>query len=103
MISHFPKLPKTKIKTKKKKIKYTIFDMRKLVYKKGIYIQNEAFLVEIYKYPEDIRILAINAVTDDTYRLIINNKEIYLYEIHENWDMILKKLDFEGDSLLLAL
>ena len=101
MISQFKKKHQKNRPHIKKKLN-AIVDIRRLVYKKGIYLEGRGILIEIYKYPENIRIFAIDGESSDTYRLIISNADAFEFMKGSlNWEIFLKCLNIENGALVL--
>lgn len=102
MISHFQNKTKTSPKPKNRKKITEILDPRKLIYEKKTYIDKKCIIVEIYQYPTNIKIIAIEEESSSTYRLIISHEDCYqITEGLQNWDNILRCLDIEGELLVL--
>jgi hypothetical protein len=102
MINHFPKTKNTK--RSKKKYIHAIVDITKLVYNKEILLQNREILIEIYRYPETITILAIDWRTSETFRLIIDYYEaLGIMGGTENWKVLTACLSLEGNDCLVLI
>lgn len=86
-----------------KRLSEDILDLRYLVLKQPVKLRNKAFLVEVYLYPYDLKILAFDSVSNDIFRLVLSSDE-YEEFIGENQDfsLLLDALDIEGNSLTLT-
>ena len=102
-ISHFPKT-KNWSKTRTKKVK-AVVDIRKIVYNAKVYVKNRELLIEVYKYPTTVIIIAIDVNSKETFRLIIEYIEaLNIMKGFENWESLTNYLTIEGnDSLVLII
>lgn len=103
MISIFNKPSRPSPKRQSKRISEDILDLKYLVLKKSVVINYRQFIIEIYKYPHDIKILAFDPYSPDIFRLILSHEEAFeIIGESEDWTELLSCLNMEGDTFTLA-
>ena len=86
-----------------KRLSEDLLDLKYLVLKQSIKLKNKIFLIEIYKYPQDLKILAFDTSSSDIFRLVLSEYEAEEFiGDNEDYDQLLEALNIEGDCLTLT-
>jgi hypothetical protein len=86
-----------------KRLSEDVLDLRYLTLKQPVKLRNKVFLIEVYQYPRDVKILAFDSVSNDIFRLVLSTDEAeeFIGET-QDYSLLLNELDIEGDSLTLT-
>ena len=103
MISVFNKPSRPSPKRHPKRMSEDILDLKYLVLKKAVFINYRQFIIEIYNYPNDIKVLAFDPYSPDIFRLILSPQEaLDIIGESEDWTQLLSCLNMEGDTFTLT-
>lgn len=103
MISIFNKPAKSNAKHRTKRMSEDILDLKYLVLKESVLIKTRKFLIEIYKYPHDVKILAFDINTSDIFRLVLSTEEAFeIIGRNEDWTELLYCLNMENGTFTLT-
>lgn len=103
MISIFNKPGKLCTKHRTKRMSEDILDLKYLVLKEPVLIKSRKYLIEIYKYPYDVKILAYDSNTSDIFRLVLSTEEAFeIIGYAEDWTELLYCLNMENGTFTLT-
>jgi hypothetical protein len=103
MISHFAK-PAAKKPPKRKLFLENTLDANNLVFEKPIFLQNRSIYIEIFLYPQDVRVQAMDVINEEVFRLALNHEEAFeIIGPDYDWEVLTKALTIEGESLMLLV
>lgn len=78
------------------------FDVKQLVYKKNVFIENKVFQIEITKGVNRIRIVAYECEEKECFSLELSkNEALTLMGGVEDWDKLINLLHIDGNDLAL--
>jgi hypothetical protein len=101
-IHDYPQYQESKNLYRPRKLSPLVIEVKKLVYKQNVFLDNRLFSIEITKGDHAVRIVANDENTEETFSLELGRPEaMVMMGGAEDWERIVKCLHLEGNDLAL--